>query len=124
MIGEKPGDSTSLMPRTNDGATVWSRYSEPPLPPATLSLTLPTVNCAWYVSVSKATMLFCCATGSALVACAWPSVASFDWLARLGSRPSHITVVKNDVFADGSGRRYMRSVCVVRGSPAQCSGSL
>ena len=62
-------------------------------------------------------------------------VASFAWCARFArigadvllggftfSRPSHITVDWNAVFAAGSGRRYMRRSAAL-GGVGQASGS-
>ena len=94
-------------------------------------------------SSSKSTMLrSCAAVRPGTIACAWPSVASLAWSARSNvdraealrrersrhavvagvgrrcvstsvSRPSHITVLRKNKFADGSGRRNIEMSAAV-----------
>src|SRR6185437_4596898 len=67
---------------------------------------------AWAVNMplSKATISATCAAVGGTAACAWPSVASVAWLARLGSRPSHMVALRKPRLVDGNGRRYADTI--------------
>ena len=63
--------------------------------------------------LSNATISATCAAVGGVLACAWPRVASIAWLLKLGSRPSHMIVLKKPRLVDGNGRRYVETMPVV-----------
>ena len=87
------------------------RPARSPRPPAASSR-----NWAVVRPSSKSTIARSCA-GVGAAPWAWPVVASRAWFTKLSrhrlagavSRPSHITVLRNERFVVGSGRRYMEA---------------
>src|SRR4029077_17063807 len=82
-------------------------------PAASSSFAFLSKSCAVKIPDSNSTICCCCTVVGSVAACAWPLVASIDCCVRLGSRPSHMMVVRKPRFVDGSGRRYTDTIPVV-----------